>query len=177
MNTRCLGWRAVLELCAVLQTTPSGSSTLRFTNLLSRLLDQVSRACLYEFRLLTTCPKPVLSRKHASLQFLYTLASTPTSAPAASFLPALAPPPPTRPSSKATTPIDSQPPHRTQRGKSKADLLREYRLRLGSSPSKLPWFVRFTLHRSTTYTRTPHPARYPVPPARNIWEIRTVLRD
>ncbi|KAJ8464042.1 hypothetical protein ONZ51_g9857 [Trametes cubensis] len=113
----------------LLQTTPSGSSTLRFTNLLSRLLDQ-----------------PVLSRKHASLQFLYTLASTPTSAPAASFLPALAPPPPTRPSSKATTPIDSQSPNRNQRGKSKADLLREYRLRLGQPHIPEHLILRDTLY-------------------------------
>lgn len=83
--------------------------------------------------------KPVLSRKHASLQFLYTLAAAPGPAPVTSFLPALAPPPPTRPTSKATTPIDANSTHRQQRGKSKADLLREYRLRLGSRSVDLTW--------------------------------------
>ena len=76
--------------------------------------------------------QPVLNRKHASLQFLYSLASTPTPTPiASSFLPSLAPPPPTRPSSKATTPVDSRPGPRAARGKSKAELLREYRLQIG----------------------------------------------
>ncbi|KAL7282306.1 gamma-tubulin complex DGRIP91/SPC98 component [Trametes coccinea BRFM310] len=113
----------------LLQTNPSGASTLRFTNLLSRLLDQ-----------------PVLSRKQASLQFLHTLASTPVSAPAASFLPALAPPPPSRPSSKATTPIESHPTSRPHRGKSKADLLREYRLRLGQPHIPEHLILRDTLY-------------------------------
>ncbi|KAL1944175.1 hypothetical protein VTO73DRAFT_3360 [Trametes versicolor] len=113
----------------LLQTTSSSSSTLRFTNLLSRLLDQ-----------------PVLSRKHASLQFLYTLAAAPAPAPVTSFLPALAPPPPTRPSSKATTPIDANSTHRQQRGKSKADLLREYRLRLGQPHIPEHLILRDTLY-------------------------------
>ncbi|KAI0638044.1 gamma-tubulin complex DGRIP91/SPC98 component [Trametes polyzona] len=113
----------------LLQTTASSASTLRFTNLLSRLLEQ-----------------PVLSRKHASLQFLYTLASTPTTAPAASFLPALAPPPPTRPSSKATTPIETQPSHRPHRGKSKAELLREYRARIGRPHIPEQLILRDTLY-------------------------------
>ncbi|KAI0353516.1 gamma-tubulin complex DGRIP91/SPC98 component [Trametes cingulata] len=113
----------------LLQTSPSSASTLRFTNLLSRLLEQ-----------------PVLSRKHASLQFLYTLASTPAQGPPASFLPALAPPPPTRQSSKATTPVDAHPPSRPQRGKSKADLLREYRLRLGQPHIPEHLILRDTLY-------------------------------
>ncbi|KAI0775939.1 gamma-tubulin complex DGRIP91/SPC98 component [Trametes elegans] len=113
----------------LLQNTPNGSSTLRFTNLLSRLIEQ-----------------PVLSRKHASLQFLYTLASSPTTGPATSFLPALAPPPPTRPPSKATTPISPNPAQRPQKGKSKADLLREYRLRLGEPHIPEHLILRDTLY-------------------------------
>ena len=80
--------------------------------------------------------QPVLNRKHASLQFLHALASTPTATPVAtSFLPSLAPPPPTRPSSrltsKTTSPVDGRPPPRGPKGKSKADILREYRLQMG----------------------------------------------
>ncbi|KAI0824783.1 gamma-tubulin complex DGRIP91/SPC98 component [Trametes gibbosa] len=113
----------------LLQTAPGSSSTLRFTNLLSRLLDQ-----------------SVLSRKHASLQFLYTLASAPAAPSASSFLPALAPPPPTRSSSKAPTPVDPQPPRRQQKGKSKADILREYRLRLGQPHIPEHLILRDTLY-------------------------------
>ena len=75
----------------------------------------------------------MLNRKHASLQFLYSLASTPAPTHiASSFLPSLAPPPLSRTSSKATTPIEPRPPPKGQKGKSKADLLREYRLSIGS---------------------------------------------
>ncbi|CDO71343.1 hypothetical protein BN946_scf184908.g101 [Trametes cinnabarina] len=113
----------------LLQTSPSGASTLRFTNLLSRLLDQ-----------------PVLSRKHASLQFLHTLTSSPISAPASSFLPALAPPPPAKPSSKAATPTEPHFAARTHKGKSKAEVLREYRLRLGQPHIPEHLILRDTLY-------------------------------
>ncbi|KAI0774140.1 gamma-tubulin complex DGRIP91/SPC98 component [Fomes fomentarius] len=116
----------------LLQINPNGSSTLRFTNLLSRLLEQ-----------------PVLNRKHASLQFLYSLASTPSPTPvASSFLPSLAPPPPTRPSrpsSIATTPVDSRP-QRGPRGKSQAELLREYRSQIGQPHIPEQLILRDTLY-------------------------------
>ncbi|KAI1789552.1 gamma-tubulin complex DGRIP91/SPC98 component [Ganoderma leucocontextum] len=114
----------------LLQTTSGSSSTLRFTNLLSRLLDQ-----------------PVLNRKHASLQFLYSLGSTPAPTPlTSSFLPSLAPPPPPRASSKATTPIELRPPPKGQKGKSKADLLREYRLSIGQPHIPEHLILRDTLY-------------------------------
>ncbi|RDX55466.1 gamma-tubulin complex DGRIP91/SPC98 component [Lentinus brumalis] len=118
----------------ILQTSPTGSSTLRFTNLLSRLLEQ-----------------PVLNRKHASLQFLHSLASTPAPAPlATSFLPSLAPPPPTRPSSrltsKASSPVDGRPPPRGPKGKSKAEILREYRLQMGQPHIPEHLILRDTLY-------------------------------
>ncbi|KAI0751649.1 gamma-tubulin complex DGRIP91/SPC98 component [Daedaleopsis nitida] len=114
----------------LLQTSPNGSSTLRFANLLSRLLEQ-----------------PVLNRKHASLQFLHSLASTPTStAITSAFLPSLAAPPPTRPSSKATTPTEPRPAQKGPRGKSKADILRDYRQQIGQPHIPESLILRDTLY-------------------------------
>ncbi|KAI0698533.1 gamma-tubulin complex DGRIP91/SPC98 component [Cerioporus squamosus] len=129
-----IGHLADLIKRQLLQRTPSGSSTLRFTNLLSRLLDQ-----------------PVLNRKHASLQFLLSLASTPAPTPlATSFLPSLAPPPPARPSSrltsKTTSPVDGRPLPRGPKGKSKADILREYRLQMGQPHIPEHLILRDTLY-------------------------------
>ncbi|TDL29201.1 gamma-tubulin complex DGRIP91/SPC98 component [Rickenella mellea] len=97
------------------QTSPSGVSALRFTNLLSRLLEQ-----------------PVLSRKHASILFLHSLGSSQHSASASSaFLPSLAPPPPNRPLPPATISKDLPAVSNKQSGKPKAQLLREYRAKIG----------------------------------------------
>ncbi|KAF9268025.1 gamma-tubulin complex DGRIP91/SPC98 component [Marasmius fiardii PR-910] len=93
----------------LLKTTDSESASLRFTNLLSRLLDQ-----------------PVLSKKHACVQFLQSVASSrqhSTTVPP--FLPSLAPPPPSR---KNALPSSASPQTLLQFGKSKAERLREYRL-------------------------------------------------
>ncbi|KAJ7068312.1 gamma-tubulin complex, component 3 [Mycena amicta] len=91
----------------LLQSSPNGTAALKFTNLLSRLLDQ-----------------PVLSRKNASILFLHSLASSSTRPPP-TFLPTLsAPPPPTR--SPVDAPVTRQP-----KGKSKADILREFRAKTG----------------------------------------------
>ncbi|ESK96046.1 spindle pole body component alp6 [Moniliophthora roreri MCA 2997] len=117
-----IGHLADLIKRQLLQTTSSESASLRFTNLLSRLLDQ-----------------PVLSRKHACIQFLQSLASSQQhpSATTQPFLPSLAPPPPSRKSASNPSPI-SQPrsaiSHHT--GKSKAERLREYRLQ--SAATQLP---------------------------------------
>ncbi|KAJ7908318.1 gamma-tubulin complex, component 3 [Mycena leptocephala] len=73
-----LGHLSDLVKRQLLQSSPNGAASLKFTNLLSRLLDQ-----------------PVLSRKHASILFLQSLASS-SSRPAPIFLPTLAPPPPPR---------------------------------------------------------------------------------
>ncbi|TFY81449.1 hypothetical protein EWM64_g2561 [Hericium alpestre] len=93
------------------QTRPDGVSSLQFTNLLSRLLDQ-----------------PVLARKPDCLLFLHALASSSRpQAARSSFLPSLAPPPPMRtaPNLLPTASVPSPKP----KGKSKADILREYRIR------------------------------------------------
>ena len=126
-----------LQLRLVLQTTSGSANTLRFTNLLSRLLDQVRMHTSYRHNQAKSSVQPVLNRKHASLQFLHSLASTPAPTPVtSSFLPSLAPPPLSRTSSKATTPIEPRLPPKGPKGKSRADLLREYRVSIGlSSPS------------------------------------------
>ncbi|OSX60169.1 hypothetical protein POSPLADRAFT_1047637 [Postia placenta MAD-698-R-SB12] len=116
----------------LLQSSPNGVTTLRFTNLLSRLLDQ-----------------PVLSRKHASLSFLHSLAVSPKppSTPSA-FLPSLAPPPPPRHSaySNPSTPADPSPPAKAQKGKSKAEILREYRRKTGHPHLSEHLILRDTLY-------------------------------
>ncbi|KAF8559126.1 gamma-tubulin complex, component 3 [Imleria badia] len=102
--------------------SPSTAS-LRFTNLLARLLDQ-----------------PVLSRKHEALFFLYTLASAPAlPTPAPPFLATLHPPPTTPPSA-----VPSPPEPRTPKQKSKADILRDYRARSARLPEHL--LLRDTLY-------------------------------
>ncbi|KAF8845758.1 gamma-tubulin complex, component 3 [Paxillus ammoniavirescens] len=114
----------------LLQHPSPSSASLRFTNLLSRLLDQ-----------------PVLSRKHESLLFLHSLASSPRSnAPPTPFLSSLQPPS-TRPVSTTTPSPSDPPPHTRQpKGKSKADILREYRARTGR-----PHLPEHLLLRDTLY--------------------------
>ncbi|KAF9247030.1 gamma-tubulin complex, component 3 [Melanogaster broomeanus] len=112
---------------------PSPSSaSLRFTNLLSRLLDQ-----------------PVLSRKHEFLLFLHSLASESSPRSSATATPFLATlrPPSTRPAS-TTLPSPADPPVRQQqpKGMSKAELLREYRIRTGR-----PHLPEHLLLRDTLY--------------------------
>ncbi|KAK0206607.1 gamma-tubulin complex, component 3 [Desarmillaria ectypa] len=98
----------------LLHSSPSGSTYLKFTNLLSRLLDQ-----------------PVLSRKHASILFLYSLASSLAShSSAPSLLASLAPPPPSQPTVLPTT-VDSSVDTRYAKGRTKADILRAYRTKTG----------------------------------------------
>ncbi|KAJ6539390.1 gamma-tubulin complex, component 3 [Mycena capillaripes] len=110
----------------LLQSSPNGTASLKFTNLLSRLLDQ-----------------PVLSRKHASILFLQSLASS-SLRPATAFLPTLAPPPPSRVLS-SPSPVEI-PVSRLPRGKSKADILREYRLKTGRSHLPENLLLRDTLY-------------------------------
>lgn len=117
----------------VLHTSPSGSASLKFTNLLSRLLNE-----------------PALSRKHASILFLHSLASSKSSP--SSFLPALAAPPPQRLSptprlSSSPSPIDSGAPASNKpKGKSKARLLQEWRARSGQTHLPESLLLRDTLY-------------------------------
>ncbi|KAF8914637.1 gamma-tubulin complex DGRIP91/SPC98 component [Mucidula mucida] len=117
----------------LIHSSPSGSSAhLKFTNLLSRLLDQ-----------------PVLARKHAVIHFLYALASSSSQStsttPAPSLLPSIVPPPPQR---KTTTPspIDTPSETRQPKGVTKAELLREYRQKIGR-----PYLPEHLLLRDTLY--------------------------
>ncbi|KAJ7507860.1 gamma-tubulin complex, component 3 [Mycena galericulata] len=121
-----LGHLSDLVKRQLLQSSPTGAAGLKFTNLLSRLLDQ-----------------PVLSRKHASILFLQSLASS-SSRPAIGFLPNLAPPPPPRVSA-SPSPVEITAP-RLPRGKSKAEILREYRLKTGR-----PHLPEHLLLRDTLY--------------------------
>ncbi|KAI0268209.1 gamma-tubulin complex DGRIP91/SPC98 component [Gloeopeniophorella convolvens] len=113
------------------QSRPDGIASVQFTNLLSRLLEQ-----------------PVLSRKYDSVLFLHSLASsarTPLIVP--SFLPSLAPSPPiTSKHTPAISPIDSSASSRPNKGKSKADLLKEIRARSGNSHVPESLLLRDTLY-------------------------------
>ncbi|KIJ70589.1 hypothetical protein HYDPIDRAFT_105325 [Hydnomerulius pinastri MD-312] len=124
-----IGHLASLIKRQLLQHPSPSSASLRFTNLLSRLLDQ-----------------PVLSRKHESLQFLHSLASSPhQNATASPFLSTLQPPS-TRPASATPSPIDPPAHPRQPKGKSKAEILREYRTRAGRSHLPEHLLLRDTLY-------------------------------
>lgn len=77
--------------------------------------------------------QPLLSRKHAVVQFLHAVASTNTSSSQApAFLPSLAPPRTSRPQSNLPpAPGDTK----KHAGKTKADILRKYRTKIGASES------------------------------------------
>lgn len=113
----------------LLQSSPSGSASLKFTNLLSRLLDE-----------------PVLSRKQASVLFLHTLTSSYQPQNLVSFIPSLAPPPPSR--QQASVPIPVEPALRTRpiKGKTRVGLLREHREKLGFSHLPEPLLLRDALY-------------------------------
>ncbi|KAI0315981.1 gamma-tubulin complex DGRIP91/SPC98 component [Amylostereum chailletii] len=124
-----IGHLAELVKRQLVQARPDGVSSLQFTNLLSRLLEQ-----------------PVLSRKHDSLVFLHSLASS-SKAPSTThpFLPSLVPPPRSR---NAPTPTlgDTLPSAKIHGGKSKADVLREYRKRMGVPHLSEDLLLRDTLY-------------------------------
>ncbi|KAK7470598.1 Microtubule-nucleating Tub4p (gamma-tubulin) complex component [Stygiomarasmius scandens] len=125
-----IGHLADLVKRQLLHSSPSGSGSLKFTNLLSRLLDQ-----------------PVLSRKHSAVHFLHSLASSrPSSSTVPPFLPSLAPPPPVRSSpSPISSPLDRTPASQPN-GKSRAEKLREFRLQTGRSHLPEHLLLRDTLY-------------------------------
>ncbi|KAF9075764.1 gamma-tubulin complex DGRIP91/SPC98 component [Rhodocollybia butyracea] len=126
-----IGHLADLVKRQLFQSSPSGAASLKFTNLLSRLLDQ-----------------HVLSRKHASIQFLYSLASSPQPSASVPFLPSLAPPPPAR-VSHLTLPLDKLPSSPTSpqsTAKSKAQRLGEYREQSGQPHLSEHLLLRDTLY-------------------------------
>ncbi|KAL5530574.1 SPC98 [Sanghuangporus sanghuang] len=97
------------------QHSQTTTSSLRFTHLLSRLLDL-----------------PLLERKDAVVQFLYTLATSQQSRPASvTSLSSLAPPRTTRVASNPLPIPDDNAPSKKQSGMSKADILRRYRAKIG----------------------------------------------
>ncbi|THH07676.1 hypothetical protein EW145_g3217 [Phellinidium pouzarii] len=96
------------------QTSQSSTSTLCFTNLLSRLLEQ-----------------PVLTRKQAAVHFLHSLASAPSTSSAPAFLPTLAPPRSLKPPAQSFHPQTGTADVKKPVGKSKAEVLRRYREKMG----------------------------------------------
>ncbi|KAL4265001.1 Spindle pole body component [Pleurotus pulmonarius] len=128
-----LGHLTTLVKRHLLQHSPSGSSSVKFTNLLSRLLDQ-----------------SVLTRKHAAILFLHSLASSQPSPPSQpAFLPSLDTPPSRQSSSHAPkTPIDV--PNGTTiakgKGKSRAQILSEYRAKMGRPPLPEQHLLRDALY-------------------------------
>ncbi len=107
------------------------------SNLPISYLDYWTRLVLYLLitRFADAQFQPVLSRKHASILFLYSLASSSVSQSSApSLLPSLVPPPLSRPTA---SPITADPPVDTRyaKGRTKADILREYRTKTGKDAS------------------------------------------
>ncbi|KAL5488201.1 SPC98 [Sanghuangporus weigelae] len=99
------------------QHSQTTTSSLRFTHLLSRLLDL-----------------PLLERKDAAVQFLYSLATSQQLRPASvTSLPTLAPPRTIRVASNPSPIPDDNVSSRKQPGRSKADILRRYRAKIGRS--------------------------------------------
>ncbi|OJA18989.1 hypothetical protein AZE42_00397 [Rhizopogon vesiculosus] len=96
----------------LLQSQSPSNASLKFTNLLSRLLDQ-----------------PVLSRKPESLLFLHSLASSPRQPTPSPFLASLQVP--HRPSTTPTLSPTDIPTSTQPQGNSKAQILRDYRTRTG----------------------------------------------
>ncbi|KLO19761.1 gamma-tubulin complex DGRIP91/SPC98 component [Schizopora paradoxa] len=97
------------------QHAQSTTTLPRFTNLASRLKEQ-----------------PAVSRKAAMLQFLNAVAAGVETSPTPAFIPTFAPPKIARPLSKlAGAKKDDVPPATPSSGKSKAEILRLYRAKLG----------------------------------------------
>ncbi|KAL5527235.1 hypothetical protein ACEPAG_6026 [Sanghuangporus baumii] len=97
------------------QHSQTTTSSLRFTHLLSRLLDL-----------------PLLERKDVVIQFLYSLATSQQSRPTSvTSLPSLAPPRTIRVASNPSPIPDGNVSSRKQSGRSKADILRRYRAKIG----------------------------------------------
>ncbi|KAG1779706.1 gamma-tubulin complex, component 3 [Suillus placidus] len=111
----------------LLQSESPSNASLKFTNLLSRLLDQ-----------------PVLSRKPESLLFLYSLASSPRQPTSSPFLMSLQAP--LRPSTTPTTSPTDLPRSPQPKGNSKAEILREYRARIGRHHLPEQLLLRDTLY-------------------------------
>ncbi|KAI6047201.1 gamma-tubulin complex, component 3 [Pisolithus marmoratus] len=103
-----IGHLATLIKRRLLQSASPSSASLRFTNLLSRLLDQ-----------------PVLTRKHEALVFLHALASRGCAHFTYFYSSTTLPPP---------------------KGKSKAELLQEYRTRIGHPHLSETFLIKDTLY-------------------------------
>ncbi|KAI0702854.1 gamma-tubulin complex DGRIP91/SPC98 component [Cytidiella melzeri] len=128
-----IGYLAASIKQNLLNASPNGVPSLKFTNLLSRLLEQ-----------------PVLSRKHASLLLLRTLSTEPLStARNHAALPSLSAPAASRqqhPPSQNAAPSDPYSAPNGPKRKSKADVLRDYRLKSDKSHIPESLLLRDTLY-------------------------------
>jgi hypothetical protein len=129
-----------VDASQIVAFSSSDSTTpLRFSNLLARLIDQVMpavsflRCSRYYLFNMNHDIQPVLSRKHAVLLFLHSLASSPPNQASASsgLIASLAPPPPVRTPTPNRAAPPSEPSQPTAKAKTKVELLREYRARIG----------------------------------------------
>lgn len=119
----------------------------------------------------------MLSRKHASVLFLLSLATSAKAQSSTSFLPSLAPPPPLRQSK--TPNLNGRAPPRTPipRGRSKAELLKDYRAKNGVFLVKsfFRLLILTTIFRPCTALRTAPSPRCAVSATRNFRKIYPIL--
>lgn len=127
--------------------------------------------------------KPVLSRKHASLLFLHTLAASQSSSSRSyGALPSLSAPsrPGTRSQSRQAAPsrVPVQPGPLTSfplpNGRSKAEILREYRSRTGKPSLTLTHGKILTPCREIAHFGNSAASRYPLPSPGYFWQIYAV---
>lgn len=120
----------------VSQTSHDPNASIRFSNLLARLMEQAR--VLLSPRPVSYPAQSVLSRKQSVLHFLQSIgpAPRPTSITASSFLPSLrvVPPPPRSRTSRVPSPEPAPVPvpEERERGRTQAEILREYRARIGA---------------------------------------------
>jgi hypothetical protein len=89
--------------------------------------------------------QPALSRKHASILFLYSISSSPRpSVTVPLLLPSIVKPPTSRPAISSKSPADPQFHAKQQKGKAKADVLKDYRAKCLSQTSLLHVCIIFT---------------------------------
>jgi hypothetical protein len=106
--------------------------------------------------------QPALSRKHESILFLYSISLSPRpSVTVPSLLPSIVKPPTSRTAINSKSPSDPQHHARQQKGKAKADVLKDYRAKCLPHTSFLHVCVVFTYPQlvltclNTSYSETP----------------------
>ena len=109
----------------VLQLSPNGPSASRFTNLVMRLLDQVSFLS-FAIMLSLSISQPVLARKREAVLFLFTLSTFNPRQHSSIQIPAIA-----YPKHPAINAVPTNASTRKEKGRSNADLLKDFRATKG----------------------------------------------